>query len=38
MPPQVAGMSRYPVAEEITSICADFVVELRSVELAFASL
>ena len=29
MPPQAAGMSRYSAAEEITSICADFPVELR---------
>jgi hypothetical protein len=28
-PPQAAGMSCYSVAEEITSICADFLVELR---------
>jgi hypothetical protein len=26
MPPQPAGMSCYSVAEEITSICADFLV------------
>jgi hypothetical protein len=31
-PPQAAGMSCYSVAEEITSICADFLVELRSAE------
>jgi hypothetical protein len=31
-PPQAAGMSCYSVAEEITSICADFVVELRGFE------
>ena len=26
LPPQAAGMSCYSVAEEITSICADFLV------------
>jgi hypothetical protein len=31
-PPQAAGMSCYSVAEEITSICADFLVELRGFE------
>ena len=30
--PQAAGMSCYSVAEEITSICADFLVELRGFE------
>jgi hypothetical protein len=30
---QAAGMSRYSVAEEITSICADFVVERRGFKL-----
>jgi hypothetical protein len=37
MPPQAAGMSCYSVAEEITSICADFVVELRGFELMITS-
>jgi len=32
MPPQAAGMSCYSVAEEITSICADYLVELRGFE------
>jgi hypothetical protein len=32
MPPQAAGMSCYSVAQEITSICADFLVELRGFE------
>jgi hypothetical protein len=32
-PLQVAEMSRYSVAEEITSICADFLVERRGFEL-----
>ena len=29
LPPQVAEMSCYSVAEEITSVCADYLVELR---------
>ena len=29
MPPQAAGMSCYSVAEEITPVRADFLVELR---------
>ena len=29
LPPQAAGMSCYSADEEITSICADFLVELR---------
>jgi hypothetical protein len=32
MPPQAAGMSRYPVAEEIMPGRADFLVELRGFE------
>jgi hypothetical protein len=32
MPPQAAGMSRYPVAEEIMPGRADFVVERRGFE------
>jgi hypothetical protein len=32
MLPQAAGMSCSSVAEEITSICADFLVELRGFE------
>ena len=32
MPPQAAGMSCYSVAEEITSVCADFLVERRGFE------
>jgi hypothetical protein len=32
MPPQAAGMSCYCVAEEIASICAGFLVELRGFE------
>jgi hypothetical protein len=32
LPPQAAGMSCYSVAEEITSVCADFLVELRGFE------
>jgi hypothetical protein len=32
MPPQAAGMSCYSVAEEITPVCADFVVERRGFE------
>jgi hypothetical protein len=31
-PPQVAEMSCYSADSEITSICADFVVELRGIE------
>ena len=31
-PPQAAGMSCYSVAEEISSICADFLVERRGFE------
>ena len=33
MLPQAAGMSCYSVAEEITSICADFLVERRGFKL-----
>ena len=29
LPPQAAGMSCFSADEEITSICADFLVELR---------
>jgi hypothetical protein len=32
LPPQPAGMSRYSADEEITSICADLLVELRGIE------
>ena len=32
LPPQVAEMSCYSVAEEITSVCADFLVERRGFE------
>jgi hypothetical protein len=32
MPPHSAGMSCYSVAEEITSVRADFLVELRGFE------
>jgi hypothetical protein len=33
MRPQAAGMSCYSVAEEITPVCADFLVERRGFEL-----
>jgi hypothetical protein len=33
MPPQPAEMSCYSANEEITLFCADFVVELRGIEL-----
>jgi hypothetical protein len=32
MPPQATEMSCYPVAQEITWVCADFLVELRGFE------
>jgi hypothetical protein len=33
LPPQPAGMSRYPADEEVTSVCADFLVERRGFKL-----
>ena len=38
MPPQAAGMSCYSVAEEITSICADYLVELRGFEPVISAM
>jgi hypothetical protein len=32
LPPQAAGISCYSVAEEITPVCADYLVELRGFE------
>jgi hypothetical protein len=31
-PPQASGMSRYSVGDEITPVCADFLVEQRGFE------
>ena len=38
LPPQAAGMSCYSVAEEITPVCADYLVELRGFELLTSCL
>jgi MFS family permease len=38
IPPQAAGMSRYSAAEEITSICADFLADQRGFEPTNLSL
>jgi hypothetical protein len=33
MPPQAAGRSCYSMAEEITPVCADYLVERRGFKL-----